>query len=681
MISLQIQFLLSLINQETKKMINEYNSNIYNTQNFYLINKKVMDEIKNAFNYEFFCGLKIPNFFENKNNLNKKLLSFIKSLPDDLLKNYIYSNNNINLKNYSEQDLVPPIINVNYYDTSEKSIMIYNDFELYDKNFISTYINNIYEINYCYLECVIAKGKIIINYENNLNEKKYVLTIGILKENNTYETQYLLIYDESYKNNINMNRICDKLNEYMDDVQLEINNNRPILNSYFNEVGTIVKYSGNNNNLNNFVPNNTNNNFINNNNFLNNNNSNNLNNLNNEEGHINKIKNLETNSNDIYYVEPINPMKSKIKDIKEYFIYPPLIGLQNIGATCYMNATLQCFCNIKNFVNFFKYHKQAINIYKTKKNTLSSSFKLLIEKLWPNNYDNPNLKKDYAPHEFKEKISSMNSLFKGVAANDAKDLVNFIIMTLHEELNKSKNVKIEENNINLDQTNPSIMFNNFAQHFMQTNQSIISDLFYGMNCNVTQCGGCGVKTYNYQTFFFLVFPLEEVRKFVQSNNQFNQFNQFNNFIPNNNVVNIYNCFDYDRKVSFLYGENSLYCNYCKRNCNSSMCTVLTTGPPILILLLNRGKGIEFNVKINFVDNLDLSQYIEYANTGSKYKLIGVITHMGESGMGGHFIAYCLEPISEEWYKYNDSIVTKVQDFQNEVINYAMPYLLFYQKVQ
>ena len=31
-----------------------------------------MDEIKNAFNYEFFCGLKIPNFFENKNNLNKK---------------------------------------------------------------------------------------------------------------------------------------------------------------------------------------------------------------------------------------------------------------------------------------------------------------------------------------------------------------------------------------------------------------------------------------------------------------------------------------------------------------------------------------------------------------------------------------------------------------------------------
>ena len=109
---------------------------------------------------------------------------------------------------------------------------------------------------------------------------------------------------------------------------------------------------------------------------------------------------------------------------------------------------------------------------------------------------------------------------------------------------------------------------------------------------------------------------------------------------------------------------------------------MTTGPQILILLLNRGKGIEFNVKINFVDNLDLSQYIEYANMGSKYKLIGVITHMGESGMGGHFIAYCLDPITKQiWHVYNDAIVNEVHDFQKEVINYAMPYLLFYQKIQ
>ena len=307
-----------------------------------------------------------------------------------------------------------------------------------------------------------------------------------------------------------------------------------------------------------------------------------------------------------------------------------------------------------------------------------------MEKLWPNNWkpNNRSNKKDYAPEEFKNKISKMNPLFRGVAANDSKDLVNFIIMTLHEELNKAdKNKQINTNTTTIfDQRNAQTVFNNYANNFMLENKSIISDLFYGMNCNTTQCGGCGEKTFNYQTYFFLVFPLEEVRKFKMSS-QF-AMNYSLSMFNNNNEVNIYDCFEYDRKIEMMMGANTMYCNYCKQNCNSSMCTTLTTGPEILILLLNRGKGIEFNVKINFVIFLNLEKYIQFTNTGCKYKLIGVITHMGESGMGGHFIAYCLDPISgTNWHKYNDSIVTQVKDFQKEVIDYAMPYLLFYQKIQ
>ena len=49
-------------------------------------------------------------------------------------------------------------------------------------------------------------------------------------------------------------------------------------------------------------------------------------------------------------------------------------------------------------------------------------------------------------------------------------------------------------------------------------------------------------------------------------------------------------------------------------------------------------------------------------------------------MNGQFIAYCKDPISNLWHKYNDAMINEVSDFQNEVINFAMPYLLFYQKV-
>jgi len=108
-------------------------------------------------------------------------------------------------------------------------------------------------------------------------------------------------------------------------------------------------------------------------------------------------------------------------------------------------------------------------------------------------------------------------------------------------------------------------------------------------------------------------------------------------------------------------------------------TNLVTGPEILIIILNRGKGIEFEVKINFLEELDLSNYIQFNDKNRIYQLIGVITHIGESSMSGHFIAYCKDPITGKWHKYNDAIVNEVENFQNEVINFAMPYLLFYQR--
>ena len=74
-------------------------------------------------------------------------------------------------------------------------------------------------------------------------------------------------------------------------------------------------------------------------------------------------------------IKPINP-----KTIKEFFKNPPLIGLDNIGATCYMNATLQCLCNILKFVDYFKYNTNLIEKYKEdkKKLTLFSSFNFII---------------------------------------------------------------------------------------------------------------------------------------------------------------------------------------------------------------------------------------------------------------------------------------------------------------
>ena len=349
------------------------------------------------------------------------------------------------------------------------------------------------------------------------------------------------------------------------------------------------------------------------------------------------------------------------------------IGLQNIGATCYMNATLQCFSNIKQFVRFFKKDKSKANILSDKK-TLSYSFKLVIDNLWPD--DETKSKSYFAPDEFKAKISEMNPLFQGIAANDAKDLINFIIMTLHEELNTINDNIILSDQIP-NQTNKQAMFEEFSKDFQKKFNSLASQLFYAFNYNITQCTECGIQLYNYQIYFFIIFPLEEVRKFVSENN--NNLMMINQSQQNQNVVDIYQCFEFDRRICFMSGDNAMFCNNCQKSTNCNICTNLVYGPNILILILNRGKGKQFDVKLNFVEELDLTSYIEFKNTGVKYKLIGVITHLGESGMSGHFIAFCKDPLNFEWYKFNDAIVSPVSDFKKEVIDFGMPYLLFYQK--
>ena len=58
---------------------------------------------------------------------------------------------------------------------------------------------------------------------------------------------------------------------------------------------------------------------------------------------------------------------------------------------------------------------------------------------------------------------------------------------------------------------------------------------------------------------------------------------------------------------------------------------------------------------------------------------GVITHLGESGESGHFVASCKSPVDNKWYRYNDSIVYLINDFNKEVEKFGTPYILFYQR--
>ena len=316
--------------------------------------------------------------------------------------------------------------------------------------------------NYC--DCFFKDNFIFIKLNKSLNiYKKILVEVCTLGEEFICKLNYLLIYNKQKDYNQHFKKILDMdVQKFFKGFNFDSQNVNILENEIKSEIiGYIILYSKN------YEINNSN---------------------------LNKFDNISISTQDSYI------------PIKQKFNAPPGIGLQNVGATCYMNATIQCLCQIEKLVDYFKSNpriNKIIEEYKIKnEDCLTISFRYLIENLWPTNkkyfnkkynFENTN-NKYFVPTKFKEKISKMNPLFEGAKANDSKDLVNFIIMRLHDELNEG--IKCQ-NDIAPSQEEELSMLKFFQQSYFQENKSIISDLFYGINGTIYECSSCHNRKYNY----------------------------------------------------------------------------------------------------------------------------------------------------------------------------------------
>ena len=116
--------------------------------------------------------------------------------------------------------------------------------------------------------------------------------------------------------------------------------------------------------------------------------------------------------------------------------------------------------------------------------------------------------------------------------------------------------------------------------------------------------------------------------------------------------------------------------------NATTGNKIFTSPEVLTIILNRGKGLEFDVNFEYSLNLNIEKFvIDKSERNNKYELICVLTHLGPSGMAGHFITFCKSPVDQNWYCYNDASVSQCDDprYQNNDEIEGIPYVLFYQK--
>ena len=189
---------------------------------------------------------------------------------------------------------------------------------------------------------------------------------------------------------------------------------------------------------------------------------------------------------------------NKIKEnIKDNFLKSILTrkGLENYnGVNCWMDSVLQCFANnldlaatilaynycTNNNWNEWDYYNNTKIYVKLNDHTtpLTKAFATVLENLYNHNCNI----KYFKPDQFRNVLGNLSVLFKEKKPNDSKDLVQFMLETLHSELNKAKNSNKVLNKYYTD--NP--VFNAFANEYFSKNQSVISDNFYFSRSNIME---------------------------------------------------------------------------------------------------------------------------------------------------------------------------------------------------
>ena len=719
---------LKEINIENKSSINEQN-NIINIEEKPLINKDDIYELLKSLmdsNETFKSAL---NKNTGENNINYSPCKIINKLWAETFINKFNSFDNINehdfeiFKDYKylipqKQDLsdiyiideISFISLFPFFKDLEKNRNIFEDIDIYlndnkglinirEEIFIFETINNDVNqrINFINIQNKYEFLKKIKNKEFELNEtnwKKLKSNINLMQ----YQNQNQIIFNSINENIINKGNIdeiifnlferenqLNKRLQQLNNIEQNLNNKKNSNNNnnihmqnndVYNNINNGYNTNAFNNNImifNNDNANNINNNVINpynnnNNNMINNNNvvSNNIN--------INNNTNNNTYNNNINNGTYINNNNINIPQVS-LNRYQPTIGLTNLGATCYINATLQCLAHcIEISEEILSWYLYSQDKNKESKNISFSYAKVLYNLFFPKQGETY-----YSPTEFRQITALFNDLFEENKANDSKDIFQFLTEQLHQELNDLNpcNIVYDEN-MQVNQLDELAVYQKFELDCQKQYHSIISKYLYGKQKTITKCLKCGSCIHNYQVFSFIIFPLLDVKNYILSCSNNNMMNNQYNLMNQNRVLNLYDCFNYFQKMEYFQGENVIYCMGCNQNAEANYCNYIFSTPTIFAIILNRGKNnVDFHEKFLFPTELNLDNHVMDGTTNNKFYLIGVICHLGESSMNGHFLAYCRSHYEAKWYQYSDALVKECNE--TEIFKASTPYILFYHK--
>lgn len=354
-----------------------------------------------------------------------------------------------------------------------------------------------------------------------------------------------------------------------------------------------------------------------------------------------------------------------------------LVGLANLGNTCYMNSALQCLSACLDFTDYFisKRYREDIDESTTKRKTwiLLESFVKTHHEIWKETDD----KRPLVPTSFKNAFGALARYFRGNAQQDSHECILFILELLHDalqyEIEGSIRVKTDKE-LNTRQLMEKKAMQDWVLYF-KDQYSIIVDLFYGQFHSIHICGTCNHQSFVYDPFTYIMLPIPEVAP-----------------RPGRDIT-IYDCFAEFIKQDLLEDENKYLCESetCKgTRQNGVKIMKIWKQPKILIITLKRflKNGQKNDAFIDCPKTLDIVPYMSEFKIPSEnwnrirnskenkfsYTLFAVSCHSGGTG-GGHYTANTLNA-NGNWYNFDDTRVTQISP---ESVVTKQAYVLFYKR--
>ena len=227
-----------------------------------------------------------------------------------------------------------------------------------------------------------------------------------------------------------------------------------------------------------------------------------------------------------------------------------LCGSDNLGNTCYMNSSIACLSNCLELTTFFL--SKEFKNYKNTSNSNGLNGKLaqewysLLKDYWKSNKSHGN------PKNIKNLVAKKDKKFEDYEQQDANEFIIIFLEILSEDLNTVKKQKYKQIEEQRKDESDIQCAKRFWEFHYSRNNSIIMDLFYGLNKSIIICPVCHYKSITYIPFssLSLLIPNKQKLKKIRYEN-FNYSDISIYYIPIYSLTKSY-------KINIRINKNSSY---------------------------------------------------------------------------------------------------------------------------